>query len=205
MDIIATGFRFLELPPEIRVQIYTLLLTSSYRPGAHECNPGRGKPGLTASILRVSRRLYSECSTLLYDLNVFQAHPALLASLPFMTEISRPILNPVNSSLIKRYYIEVRLDSDPFWNGYDLKKAFSRCRELHVVSWQASFGNCGLDNLFPFVHVRGIGKARVEGSSVSPEFGRWLEVVMESEEDEWTDGMGLSGLPEYHIWDQGNR
>jgi hypothetical protein len=197
-------FPFLDLPGEVRNQIYILLLTAKYRPGVKESYSGR-QPGLSAAILRVSRLLYAECNAFLYSLNVFQAHPSLLSYRPFLTEISRPVVSPLNSALICRYYIEVRLDSDPFWTGYDLKKAFSGIRELHVVSWQASYGTCGMDNLFPFVHVRRVGKAVVEGSNVPPDFARWLEGVMMSQEGDDLATHGLPDLPEYNVWDNGDR
>lgn len=206
------GFRFLDLPPEVRNEIYILLLTARYKPGQRESYAWRGQPGLTSAIVRVSRRLHAESSALLYSLNVFQAHSALLASMPFFSEISRPIVSPRHSALIRRFYLEVRLDCDPFWSADDLQRAFSGIAELHVASWQASFGTAGLDNLFPFVAVRGVGRATVEGSNVPADFARWLERAMERAKDDDDGGScsagavsGLPWLPEWHAWEQGNR
>jgi hypothetical protein len=173
-------FRFLELPPEIRNQIYQLLLTATSPPGKVS---GPSQSEVDAAILRVNRKLHAECKALLYANNVFHAHPARLASLPFLRDISRPILSPDCCRLIKRYYIEVRLDIDNPWDGDDCAKAFNGVEELHVVAWQASFGQCNAHNLIPFAKVRGVRHARVEGTSLEPAMVKWLEEVMQSDAD----------------------
>lgn len=51
---------------------------------------------------------------------------------------------------------------------------------VEVEAWQPSYGITDVTNLMPFAQIRGVGKAKVSGCSVSLEFSRWLETVMES-------------------------
>ena len=196
-------FPFLELPAELRVQIYTLLLTARSQPGARS---SRNRRKVDAAILQVSRKLHSECLALLYGKNVFHAHPARLVSLPFLWDIGRPVLSPDYCRLIRRYYIEVRLDNDVPWDGEACAKAFSGLEELHIVAWQASFGTCGVQNLAPFTNVRRVRRVCVEGSSVQPALARWLEDLMQQDYDsvELPSPPEL-GMDELDLWGLCNR
>ncbi|MCJ1444983.1 MAG: hypothetical protein MMC23_005487 [Stictis urceolatum] len=198
-------FPFLLLPAEIRNQIYELALT------APQHKPIKGglrtsKPlGLVPSIICLSRQTWTECSALLYTENWFQAHPNLLNSLPYKTDPSRPVTSPACTPLIRKFYLEVRLDTDHWWNEEDLRKAFSGADDLHILAWQPSFGLCGLGTLERFRKVRRIGKAKVEGCGVPVEFARWLEETMESDESDDEHEAYELEQPQWDTWDNGNR
>ena len=171
-DILAnsTSF-FLQLPPELRDDIYAVLLT--------------GKP-VHSSILHVSRLVHTEALPHLYSKNIFTAHPRLLTSLPCLLFPSRPVTSPSLIAMIRRYCIRIRLDVDAPWTAEAVTKAFSGVEELVIEVWQASFGTCGVGVLEPFAGVRRVGKASI-GGSVGGGFARWLEGVMmgSAEEVEW--------------------
>ena len=196
-------FPFLELPGELRNEIYGILLTnttavpsSAYRKHYHRKVP----VNISAAILQVSRQIHSEARPLLYKLNRFHAHPTLLNGLPYLADSSRPVTSAANSALIRRYSLAVRLDCDPFWTGEDLARAFSGVDELEVEAWQASFGVCDYSVLFAFTNVRNVGRAKVSGSGLPADFAAWLGNVMQSSElevfpprnpvewNEWTNG-----------------
>ena len=185
-DIGEIYFPFLKLPGELRNQIYSILLknTTAVCSGAYRSHDRSTTPlSISASILRVSKQIYAETMPLLYTLNCFQAHPTLLSGLPFLADASRPVLSTAGSSLIRRFHIAVRLDCGPFWSSDNLKIAFSGIDELEIEAWQQSFGASDYSILLAFSSVRSVGKAKVSGSSVPPDFARWLERVMESSEE----------------------
>ena len=199
-------FPFLELPGELRNQIYCILLknTTAVRSSAHRSSDYSQTPiSISASILRVSKQIYAEAMPLLYTLNHFNAHPTLLNGLPYLADSSRPVISAACSSLIRRFHLAVRLDCDPYWTTDDLIKAFSGVDELEVEAWQASFGVCDFSVMFAFSNIRGVGRARVRGYSIPSEFARWLEAAMESSREEdavlWDQGT------QWNVWDNGNR
>ncbi|MCJ1326510.1 hypothetical protein MMC10_003174 [Thelotrema lepadinum] len=200
-------FPFLKLPPELRNEIYGLLLTNTtpIKPCTHRryaSDSQKTQTSISASILRVCRQSHYEAMPLLYSLNRFQAHPSLLSGLPFLADPYRPVTSSACSSFIKKYYIAVRLDNDPTWTSEDVARAFSGMDEVELEGWQTSFGECDNSNLMAFSSVRGVDKAKVHGSNLSHTFTRWLEATMESPEEEecipWQ-------IADWNVWRDGNR
>ena len=202
-DDLEKHFPFLKLPPELRNEIYCLLLTNTtpIKPCTHRrygYDSQEPQISISASILRVSKQAYFESMPLLYSLNRFQAHPSLLNGLPFFADSYRPVISSYCSSFIRRYHMAVRLDNDPPWTSEDVARAFSGVEELVLEGWQASFGGCDNSNLMAFSSVRGVGKAKVHGSGLSPAFTRWLEKTIESSEGE----EAIPHTTEWHIWER---
>ncbi|MCJ1393542.1 hypothetical protein MMC18_006417 [Xylographa bjoerkii] len=181
----STNFPFLLLPGELRNAIYALLLTpaptSSHRYPYHPTHQN-----LTPSLLRVSHLLHTECAPHLYA-HSFRAHSSLLTSFPHFVDPARPLTSRFYISLIRKWRISVRLDTDPNWSKRQVTDAFSGVDELLVEVWEASFGAAGVRVLEGFWGVRGVGKARVIGCVEKP-LVRWLERVMESEVGLEVDG-----------------
>ncbi|MCJ1317785.1 hypothetical protein MMC15_003112 [Xylographa vitiligo] len=178
LDTAPTPFPFLSLPGELRNAIYALLLTPTTRP----TTPPRTHPPhhhLTPSLLRVSHLLHAESAPFLYA-HSFRAHSSLLTSFPHFADPARPLSSRFYISLIRKWRISVRLDTDPNWSKRQVTAAFSGVEELLVDVWEASFGAAGVRVLEGFWGVRGVGTARVRGC-VERGMGSWLERVMESE------------------------
>ncbi|KAL3423415.1 hypothetical protein PVAG01_05162 [Phlyctema vagabunda] len=169
---------FLDLPSEIRIQIYRLLLTI----------PSPSTPRILGSdqtiytgLILLSRRIFEEASVVLYGENTFLAHPSLLAGLPRL----RMYLDPIRSSQliarIRRFHIRVRLDNDPNFSARAARQAFSHMEELTVEVFQAQYGSSDNKVLRLFEDIRGVKRARVYGSILAfPKYAKWLEHAMMS-------------------------
>ncbi|MCJ1401028.1 hypothetical protein MMC11_004240 [Xylographa trunciseda] len=188
----STPFPFLLLPGELRNAIYALVLTPS-APSGSSCNRRlhhHPNQHLTPSVLRVCRLLHSESAPYLYA-HCFRAHSSLLTSFPHFADPARPLTSRFYISLIRKWRISVRLDTDPNWSRRQVTDAFSGVEELRVDVWEASFGTAGVRVLEGFWGVRGVGRARVDGC-VERGMGRWLERLMESdlgvEVEDWDGG-----------------
>ncbi|MCJ1418867.1 hypothetical protein MMC32_005218 [Xylographa parallela] len=177
LDTPSTPFPFLSLPGELRNAIYALLLTPTL--STHPYPFPHPHHQLTPSLLRASHLLHTESAPFLYA-HSFRAHSSLLTSFPHFADPARPLTSRFYISLIRRWRISVRLDTDPNWSKRQVTDAFSGVEELSVDVWEASFGASGVRVLEGFWGVRGVGKARVRGC-VERGMGRWLEGVMESE------------------------
>lgn len=177
------AFLFLDLPPEIRNQIFRLLLTHTtpiLTTSAHDLRPPRlVRLQLHLNLLLVSRTLHNEASSILYGENTFQAHPTFLIDSTFALDPGRPINNPHLVAQIRRFHVRVRLDCDPYYKPDAVKKAFAGVEHLEVEIFRSSFGLAGYGALDGFAGVRGVRKAKVYGS-VGPEFAVWLETCMQS-------------------------
>ncbi|MCJ1284037.1 hypothetical protein MMC26_003368 [Xylographa opegraphella] len=176
----STPFPFLSLPGELRNAIYALLLTPTSQSNPHPFHhPLRQHHHLTPSLLRVCHQLHAESAPFLYA-HPFRAHSSLLTSFPHFADPARPLTSRFYISLIRKWRISVRLDTDPNWSKRQVTDAFSGVEELSVDVWEASFGAAGVRVLEGFWDVRGVGTARVRGC-VERRMGRWLERLMESE------------------------
>jgi hypothetical protein len=194
---------FFNLPGEVRNQIYSLLLTV----------PAINIPRVLGSdpriyplpLLILSRATYDEASQILYGENTFIAHPSLLSSMPRLRHYYDTISSPRLTSMIKKFHLRMRLDCDTNFTSKSAKEAFDACEEVTVEVWQAQFGSSDFEMLKVFEDVRGVGVAKITGSTSSfPEYAKWLERSMmapagthvlgfvEDEED-------LTGI-EYEVW-----
>lgn len=102
---------------------------------------------------------------------------------------------------IRRWYIKVRLDTDPRFKEESVTEAFSGCEELEVEATEAMFRSAGVGVLMLFKGVRGVGKAKV-GGSVTDSFAKWLENSMTSKVGCGVEDYDI-GL--YEVWARGNR
>lgn len=178
---------FLDLPLELREQIYTHLLTLA-----------PSHPTLQPAILTACRQTHAEALPILYGHNTFQCHPSLLASFPRLYDPSAAWANPLaplkpasypqlsestspGLRLARRWYLKARLDCGPFWGAEEVEGAFTGAEELTVEVWQTMFRECGNEVLRIFEGVRGVRRVRVWGSTTGMEgYVRWLEGAMRS-------------------------
>jgi hypothetical protein len=168
---------FLDLPGEIRNQIYLylLILPSLSAPRL------LGDPPIYPSILSVCHAVHSEAIRILYGTNTFLAHPNLLADLPRLRLYYDTISSPSLISLICRFHIRVRLDCDPNFSAEKAAESFSGVEELTIEVFQAQFGSSDHRVLRLFEGVRGVERARVYGSVTGfSGYVGWLQNAMTS-------------------------
>ena len=114
---------------------------------------------------------------MLYTKNTYCAHPTQLTSSPFLVNSDRIVHYSRYKSSISRWYISLRLDTDPRIKVDDVTRAFTGVESLEVEVWQAMFGSADTRVLKLFEAVRGVSVARVHGS-VSSRYSAWLEQTM---------------------------
>ncbi|TVY13286.1 hypothetical protein LARI1_G009292 [Lachnellula arida] len=168
---------FLDLPGEIRNQIYRqlLLVPSLSTPRL------LGDPPIYPSILSTCHKIHSEALQILYGINTFLAHPNLLTGLPRLRLYYSTISSPSLISRIRRFHIRVRLDNDPNFSAQKAQESFSGVEELTIEVFQAQFGSSDYKVLKLFEGVRGVERTRVYGSVTGfPEYVEWLQNVMSS-------------------------
>ncbi|KAK0635391.1 hypothetical protein B0T17DRAFT_39919 [Bombardia bombarda] len=183
---------FLSIPIELRIEIYKLLLILpvSAKPSIHHKsttssnNKQKQHHTLHPAILSTSRQTHHEALPILYQHNIFLAHPLHLTSLPRL----RPWYPPhTNQSLIRRWHLPLQLDLlPPPWSVSAITSAFSHADELVLSVWQAVvFAGPGAEALRRFEGVRGVRRARVLGCPGGFErYVAWMEGVMMMEGDE---------------------
>lgn len=170
---------FLDLPPEIRLDIYKYLLTVPPYSKLQTVRPSRR---LHVSILRVNRRINREAVPILYSHNTFIAHPTLLTSFPSLRKWYPPVREPSVLSHIRRFHLRVRLDCDPQYDADAVAAAFTGIDELNIEIWEAMFGGAGHGALRVFECVRGVKRVMIWGSTSGIEdYVSWLEGVMRSD------------------------
>ncbi|KAF2730739.1 hypothetical protein EJ04DRAFT_30987 [Polyplosphaeria fusca] len=103
-------FRFLDLPPELRIHVYEALLVDAHAyiipmPNLRPGRPNRSK-SLWAAILRVSRLVYREASPVLYGYNTWmiRTFPLVDCKPGLVAYIGRQ-----NAGLIRRVFTVNRL------------------------------------------------------------------------------------------------
>jgi hypothetical protein len=166
-------FPFLELPPELRLFIYRLLL--------HFSLPiPRGVKPPSSALLAACRQMHREALPILYQENVFGVHPSLLTSAP-LAGLERILYYPPPPGTIKRWYITLRLDIDYLHTAEEIRLRFSGSDYLEIEATQTQYGASDYRALELFLGVRAVGKAFVHGS-VSSLFAKWLEKIMTAEE-----------------------
>lgn len=150
---------------------------------------GRGDPKtrFCANVLRTCKQINAEGTPILYGKNIFVAHSSLLADLPKFLLRQQPSRHLIHTqikaqrvrSLIKRYFIHVRLDIDPRFSSRQLEESFNDIDELHIEVFQAMYGSCDFSVLKLFEGVRGIGKVKIEGSLGDRKYASWLTETMQ--------------------------
>lgn len=210
------------LPAELRNIIWSYLLI--YEPDSDSVrhahlNLAAGSSATEehpcTKILRTCKQANSEGTPILYGENRFHAHPSLLTALPSFLLLTRPCrltLPPVTSSrvaqLIRRYYLHVRLDTDPRFSRAQVEESFSGIEELEIEVFQAMYGSCDFSVLKLFEGIRGVGKAVVHGSVGDGKYAVWLADTMmsapgaeaKSFTEEW-----IGGNKAWDSWQHGNR
>jgi hypothetical protein len=166
---------FLDLPGEIRNQIYGQLLILPDISAPRRL----GDPPLYPRILEVCRKVHDEGNQILYGSNVFLAHPNLLTGLPRLRLYYDTISSQSLISLIRRFHIRVRLDCDPNFSSLKAQRAFSGVDELTIEVFQAQYGSSDHKVLRLFEGIRGIQKARIYGSVGGfSDYAKWLQDAM---------------------------
>ncbi|TID19112.1 hypothetical protein E2P81_ATG06091 [Venturia nashicola] len=103
---------------------------------------------------------------------------------------------------INRWYLNLRLDTDPRFTPAQITAAFTACEELEVEVWQAEYGTSNLNSLRMFEGIRQVKRAKIVGN-VSEEYKAWLENCMRAEEGAFVqDFKGSMGVAP---WRGGNR
>ncbi|KAL9014904.1 MAG: hypothetical protein Q9173_000459 [Seirophora scorigena] len=188
---------FLDLPAEIRNDIFRLLLTHTTPIVARSCNDLKppqsvSSLGLYPNICLASRAVHAEASWILYGENTFQAHPTFLTSSTFAIDHRRSVHSWRCVEQIRRWHVRVRLDCDPFYTSQVVVETFTGADALEVEVFRASWGMGGYGALEAFTKVRGVRKAKVHGS-LETNYAKWLEVVMMR--GFGAEAAGLSGEP----------
>ena len=210
----------LQLPPELRNQIWRLLLLQDIhkrRGHFYHAIPEdtRKKARFCANILRTCKQINAEGTPILYGENIFSAHRNLLATLPsFVLHLSSdpiccpPVTNNRVVPLIRRFHIFVRLDTDPRYSPRQVEESFSGVEELSIDVFQSMYGSCDFSVLKLFEGVRGVGKVKIDGSLGDRKYADWLtKVIMLSEGEEpepfWEEYVG--GNRAWDAWSHGAR
>ncbi|KAF6815836.1 hypothetical protein CSOJ01_03315 [Colletotrichum sojae] len=178
----STSCLFLDLPLEIRLDVYTRLLL---HPPLNKLAPTtRPADELYPAILAVSRQTHAEATPILYSKNIFLAHATLLASFPRLRLWYPPVRERSVLAQIRRFHVRVRLDCDPAYDATAVTAAFSGADELVVEVWQAMFQGADHGSLRVFEGVRNVKTVRVYGSTIGFEdYVHWLEDIMRCEAD----------------------
>ncbi|KAJ4141273.1 hypothetical protein NW768_000484 [Fusarium equiseti] len=172
---------FLDLPVEIRLEIYDqLLITAPYTRCGRPCPEQK----VHASLLRTNRQIHDEATDLLYGSNTFLSHPTLLTSFPRLRNWYGPVKESSVIPNIRRFHTQVRLDVDLPYDADAVTKAYSGLDELTIDVVQSMFLGVGYRNLRMFEGVRGVKKVSVTGSTTGFEdYVEWLKMAMTSEPD----------------------
>jgi hypothetical protein len=166
---------FLDLPGEIRNQIYLQLLVLPAISLPRKLGDGPIYP----QILKTCHKVYEEAKQILYGRNTFLAHHNLLIDLPRLRLYYDAITSPTLITLIKRYHIRIRLDNDPNFISAKATEAFTSVEEFTIEVFQAQYGGSDYRTLKLFEGIRGVKKARVYGSTTAfPEYVEWLQNSM---------------------------
>lgn len=97
----------------------------------------------------------------------------LLASSPTYLH-TRPILQLAAIKRISRFYLRVRLDTDPRYTASQVQESFNGVEELDIEVFQSMFDSCSFAKLSLFEGLRDIKKAVVRGSVGDGRYAAWL-------------------------------
>jgi hypothetical protein len=125
---------FLDLPPEIRLEIYQYLLVV---PNVPRSRLPASRCSVSVPILSANRQIHAEASRVLYSYNKFFAHPSLLTAFPRLRTWLPPVREARVYPRIRRFHLRLRLDCDPQFEKEAAARAFSGLDELTVEVYQA--------------------------------------------------------------------
>ncbi|RDL31998.1 uncharacterized protein BP5553_09400 [Venustampulla echinocandica] len=168
---------FLDLPQEIRLQVYSYLLVvpafgTPQFPGCHETP-------IYPQILAVCRVIHDEAKHLLYSRNTFIAHPTALSCRPRLRLYYDPISRPDLRLLIRSYYICLRLDCPPPYSAAKVQEAFTGVHRLTIDVIRPPRNDPHYEVLGLFEGVRGVNRPMVIGNVARfPEYAKWLQKSM---------------------------
>lgn len=168
----------LTLPFELRLEIYSYLLHVPSTTSTAK-KPRRSLHGF--ALLRTCQQLHSECAEYMLAHNEFTAHPSLLTTFPrLLGPGGAPVRDAGQIARIRSFRVPVRLDVEA--HGFDAAEAARQLggrRDVVLEARQADWRAVGPGNLRLFEEVRGVARARVEGSTGGFEdYARWLERTM---------------------------
>ncbi|EDU48438.1 hypothetical protein PtrSN002B_009390 [Pyrenophora tritici-repentis] len=177
-----TDSLFFRLPAELRNQIYEELLCagtpSSKALATDPINAVAGKSTpVYPAILSTCKRIHEEAQDLPYTTHIFNAHASILTSLPHLISPAKPVLNTTHISKIRRWKLNLRLDTDPRFSAKSVTAAFTGAEYLEIHVWQSMFNGCDASVLRLFWGIRGVGVARITGCA-DEALARWLEERM---------------------------
>jgi hypothetical protein len=174
------------LPPELRNQIWSLLLIQNTRQhyGSFvliDLEASKQRSRFCANVLRTCKQINAEGTPILYGENIFSAHRNLLATLPsFVLDLRsepiccRPVLSMRVAKLIRRFHVFVRLDTDPRYSPRQVEESFSGVDDLHIDVFQSMYGSCDFSVLSLFEGVRGVKRVKIDGSLGDRRYANWL-------------------------------
>lgn len=180
-------FPFLDLPGEIRNQIYHHLLVL---PHISKRTRLGFTPPLYPLILQTCRKVNEEGQQILYGCNVFLAHPIHLTTNPRLRLYYDRVSFEPFTRLIKRFHFIIRLDGvhASRFSPKHAKAAFSGLEELTVEVFQPHSAGSDLKVLGLLNGVRNVEKASVKGNLTGVwEYARWLEGAMMSSSESVVD------------------
>jgi hypothetical protein len=176
---------FLDLPGEIRNQIYAYLLVI---PAPSTTLKLGDRYPIYPTILATNSQIHAEALPFLYAHNTFLAHPTLLTGLPQLRRWLDPVKSQKLIGMIRKYHIFVRLECDARFSAEAARDAFSGMDELTIEVFQSQFRGSGNDVLRLFEKIRDVKRRRVFGSvSEWPEYVKWLEWRMGTKPGEEED------------------
>lgn len=144
-----------------------------------------GPPRVHAALLAVCRQIHREALPILYSHNTFVAHPSLLSSFPRLRSWYPPVRESSMHKLMRRWYLQVRLDCDVPFTAGKASMAFSGAESLEIDLVQSVFLGVGYSNMRVLEQIRGVKRVKVGGSTTGFEkYIAWLEERLVQDEDE---------------------
>lgn len=194
----SSALSFLSLPGEIRNLIYYQLLLIPALSRHRLLNNSRVYP----QILSACHQIHSEAVQILYGENTFLAHTNLLTGLPRLRLCYDSISSRNLISLIRKYHIRIRLDTDPTFTTEQTREAFTGVEELTIEVFEAQFGSSDSKVLRLFEGIRDVKAASIYGSITEfPEYVEWLQNSMMKSKDEPVSRFELDlPDPQAEIW-----
>ncbi|KAK4899462.1 hypothetical protein LTR27_003195 [Elasticomyces elasticus] len=102
-----------------------------------------------------------------------------------------PVKHRRVADMIRRYYLYLRLDTDPRFTRLQAEESFTGVDELEIEVFQSMYGSCDFSVLHLFEGVRGVGKVLIKGS---------LDTHVPAYSEQYIGGSAVS-----HAWIHGHR